>query len=201
MDDPTVVIRLVPILQWSFALDIAFPILIVWSIMSIRYLYGLSVPNRFPEKEIAYIGTTQHQATRLYSHRRKWGRDVEMRVLATGRPAYINGLEERAIQAFNTRTPCGLNIAIGGSGGLVDDRFRFREMTIDDWASRPKPHRTRPLIRQVTGFEGLSEIELLRRIKLIPPESKLLVSSQRLINEHRWRLVESKTENGKYFGA
>lgn len=91
--------------------------------MSVCSLYRITLPDGR-----AYIGAAKKPNVRFVEHcRGKYligesirvaGKEnVSFQVLASGEQDYIFDLEGRAVEAFGTRWPQGLNVASGGYGG------------------------------------------------------------------------------------
>jgi plasmid stability protein len=87
------------------------------------YLYSVKLPDGR-----GYLGVTKWPETRFTEHCRNRyevgkairaaGREnVEFKILVRGGQDYIFALEEKAVEAFGTRWPNGLNVASGGFGG------------------------------------------------------------------------------------
>jgi hypothetical protein len=99
----------------------------------VTYLYQIRLPDGR-----GYIGVAKRPCVRFTEHSRsgyeigrairKAGKaNVSFRVLACGDEEYIYDLEERAVAAFGTRWPSGLNVATGGFGGHEDMLPEVRE--------------------------------------------------------------------------
>jgi hypothetical protein len=85
-------------------------------------LYRITMPDGR-----AYIGVSKDMPTRLRNHRRSKHpvglaireagfENVRPEILVRGERDYIYDLERRAIEAFETRYPKGLNVVAGGFG-------------------------------------------------------------------------------------
>lgn len=119
-----------------------------------HFLYRITTPKG------AYIGVSKNPNKRLRSHRNDplsavYGLPVELETLAFGPRDYIYDLEIRAIAAFNTRWPNGLNRAIGGLGGrdpLPSSVAKMiaantgREVSAETRAKQSAVNKTSPLV-------------------------------------------------------
>lgn len=87
----------------------------------VYYLYLITLPDGQQ-----YLGVTKDVRRRFCRHccnlRTLLGREIQrqgaptLRVLAAGHRDFVYELEMRAIAAFNTRVPNGLNVSVGGYG-------------------------------------------------------------------------------------
>jgi hypothetical protein len=89
----------------------------------IFFLYRIILPDGR-----MYFGVAKNPQRRFVEHRRRpyvigqeirksKSEDVKYEILVCGESQYIFELETKAVAAFNTRWPAGLNVAVGGSGG------------------------------------------------------------------------------------
>ena len=117
----------------------------------------------------SYIGVSKNVADRFKAHRRALSeigavlrrQSAEVTILVCGHKEYIYDLEKKAIAAFKTRHPHGLNVAEGGIGkrGLTYEvRKQRRIIERDKCRFAAKQHLRAERFKKYQGRVGYGPI-------------------------------------------